>query len=50
VVQSPVCLFASVPATFVHALDFFVPTAGALVLLGAGDGNERVYLRNRMSL
>lgn len=44
-VQSAVGLFATIPATLVHALDFFIAAPGALVLLGAGNRYERVDLR-----
>jgi hypothetical protein len=44
VVQRTVGLLAAVPPTLVHALDLFVASAGALVLLGPGDGDEGVNL------
>lgn len=47
-VQRAVSLLATLPATLVHALDFFITTAGSLVLLSAGDGHERVDLRQRV--
>ena len=47
-VQRAIGLFASVPAAFVHALDFLVAPARALVLLRAGDGNKRVDGRQRV--
>ena len=50
VVQCAIGLFTSIPSTFVHALDFLVATAGALVLLGARDGDEGVDLRERVGL
>lgn len=43
-VQSTVGFFAAIPPTLIHALDFFVATARSLVLLGAGNRNERVNL------
>lgn len=43
-VQSAVGLLASIPAALVHALDFLIASAGALVLLRAWDGHERVNL------
>ena len=43
-VQSSVGLLAAVPATLVHALDFFIPPARPLVLLRTRDGHERVHL------
>lgn len=42
VVKRAVRLFAPVPTTFIHALDFLVASARALVLLGARDGDEGV--------
>jgi hypothetical protein len=44
VVQRSVGLFAAIPATLVHAINLFVASARALVLLGAGDGYEGVDL------
>lgn len=44
VIQRAVSLFASIPSTFVHSLDLFVPSARAFVLLSAGDWHERVNL------
>ena len=49
-VQSAIRLFASVPSTLVHALDFFIAATGAFVLLRARDRDERVNLGKRMSL
>ena len=49
-VQSAVRLLAALKAALVHALDFFVPAAGALVLLRPGDGYERIHLLNRVSI
>ena len=43
-VKCAVRLFTAVPATLVHALNFLVPAAWALMLLRAGDGHERVDL------
>jgi hypothetical protein len=45
VVERAVGLLAAVPAALVHALDLFVASARALVLLGTGDGDERVDLK-----
>lgn len=45
-VQSTVSLFATVPATFVHALNLFISSSRTLMLLRAGDGHERVNLLN----
>lgn len=42
VVQSTIGLFAAVPATLVHALNFFVAPPGTLMLLRARNGNERI--------
>lgn len=50
VVQGAIGLLATVPAALVHALDFLVTSTGTLVLLGAGDGDEGVDLRERMLL
>lgn len=47
-VERAICLLASIPATLVHALDLFISPARALVLLRAGDGHERVNLRERV--
>ena len=41
-VERAISLLAAIPATLVHALNFFVASSGTLVLLCAGDGNERV--------
>jgi hypothetical protein len=49
-VQCAVSLLAAVPSTLVHTFDFFVSTAGALVLLGTRDRDEGVDLRERMLL
>jgi hypothetical protein len=43
-VQSTVGLLAAVPTALVHALDLLVSPAGALVLLGTRNGDERVNL------
>lgn len=43
-VQSAVGLFATVPATLVHALDLLISSSRTLVLLRPGDGHERVNL------
>lgn len=40
VVKSAVRLFASIPAAFVHSLNFFISSSRALVLLRAGNWNE----------
>lgn len=44
VIQGAVCLLAALESTFVHAFDFLVAASRALMLLGTGDRNERVYL------
>ena len=44
VVQCAISLFAAIPSTFVHPFNLFVTTAGAFMLLGTGDGDERVDL------
>lgn len=43
-VQSAVGLFATVPATLVHALNLLVSSSRTLMLLRSGDGHERVNL------
>lgn len=43
-VQSAVGLFATIPATLVHALNFFIPSSRTLMLLRAGDRHERINL------
>jgi hypothetical protein len=48
-VKSAVGLFAPVPATLVHALDFFIAPARSLVLLRTWNWNKRVYRGERMS-
>lgn len=44
-VQGPVSLLAAIPPAFVHALDFFIPPAGSLMLLGPRDWDKRVDLQ-----
>ena len=41
-IECAVCLLATVPAALVHAFDFFVSPARALVLLCTWDWHERV--------
>ena len=43
-VQRAISLLATIPATFVHALNFFIPSSGALMLLGAGNRDKGVDL------
>lgn len=43
-IQSAICLFTSIPSTFVHALDFFVSSSGSLVLLCTRNWNEGIDL------
>lgn len=50
VIQCTIRLLTTLPSTFVHALNLFVATTRALVLLSAGDGNERVDLGERVRL
>lgn len=50
VVQSTICLFATIPSTLVHTLDLFVSTARTLMLLSTGNRDEGVDLRERMLL
>ena len=49
-VQSSVSLLTAIPATLVHALNFFIASAGSLVLLGTGNWDERVDLGQVMLL
>ena len=49
-VQCTISLLATIPPTFVHALDFFVTSTGTLVLLGAGNWDEGIDLRQMMRL
>lgn len=49
-VERPVRLLAALPSAFVHSLDFFVAATGALVLLSAGDRDERVNLGKRVRI
>lgn len=44
VVQSAISLFAPVVATFIHALDFFVPPSRPLVLLCPRNGDKAIDL------
>lgn len=43
-VQSTICLFATVPAALIHSFDFLVAAAGSLMLLGTRDWDEGVDL------
>jgi uncharacterized membrane protein YkgB len=43
-IQSAISFLTTVPSALVHALDFFISSAGTLVLLGARDGDEGVNL------
>lgn len=43
-VQCTISLFTPIPSTFVHTLNFFVTATWALMLLGTGNWDERVYL------
>ena len=43
-IQGTVSLLTAIPSTFIHALNFFVTSSRTLVLLGAGNGYERVNL------
>jgi hypothetical protein len=44
-IQCTVSLFATVPSTLVHTLNFFISSARSLVLLGTRNRNKRVNLR-----
>src|SRR5262249_37923915 len=48
-VEGAICLFAAIPAAFVHALNLFISSSRSLVLLRARDWNERVDGRQRMT-
>jgi hypothetical protein len=39
-IQGAVGLFTAIPATLVHALDFFISSTNTLVLLGTCDRDE----------
>ena len=43
-VQCSVCLFATIPATFVHSLNLLVSSSRSFVLLRTGDWHEGVNL------
>lgn len=49
-IQGAVGFLATMPVAFIHALDLFVASSGALVLLSTGNRNEGVDLRERMLL
>lgn len=49
VIERAICLLTTLPTTLVHSFDFFISTAGALVLLGTGNGNEGIDLVERLS-
>jgi len=44
VVQSTICLFTTIPSTFVHSLNLFESSTRALVLLSTWDWNEGIDL------
>lgn len=48
VVQCAISLLAAIPTTLVHALDFFITSARALVLLGTRNRDKGVDLRQMM--
>ena len=50
VIEGTISFLATLMPTFVHAFDFLVAAAGTLVLLCAGDRNERVDLRKRVRI
>lgn len=50
VIQGTISLLAAVPSALVHSLDFLISSSGSLVLLGAGNGDERVNLCQMMLL
>ena len=43
-IQRAICFFAVRPTTLVHPLDFFISTAGSLMLLRAWDRDKGVHL------
>ena len=47
-VKCAIGLFTSLPPTFIHSFNLFISTTWALVLLGAGNRDERVNLRKRV--
>ena len=49
VVQSAIRLFTTVPAAFVHALNFFISSTWSLVLLCARNGDKGIDGRQRVS-
>lgn len=48
-IQRAVCFFATVPTTFVHPLNLFIPPPRSLVLLRARNRYERVDSREWMT-
>jgi hypothetical protein len=44
VIKCAIGLLAAIPSTFIHALNFFITSPWAFVLLRAGDRDEGVYL------
>jgi hypothetical protein len=48
-IQGAICLLAAVPATLVHALDFFISPARSLVLLRAWNWDEGINGGERVS-
>jgi hypothetical protein len=49
VIERAICLLTTLPTTLVHSFDFFISTAGALVLLGTGNRNEGIDLLEPLS-
>ncbi len=49
-IQGTIRLLTTLPTALVHALNLFETTSRALCLLRAGNGDERVDLRERMRL
>lgn len=47
-VQRAIRLFAALPSTLIHPLDFFIATTGPLVLLRAWDRHEGIHLGERV--
>lgn len=48
-VERPIRLFASIPPTLIHALNFFVSPSRTLVLLCAWNWDKRIHGRKRVT-
>lgn len=49
-IERAICLLTPLPSTLVHALNLFIAPARSLMLLGAGDRDERINLGKRMRI